>query len=184
MFKDITFSCLSGNLSWIKNASDGFKNAVTNIKFGGGATPNGLNCGDLLGYTNLKYLHLSSYSGLNTMADISSLTNLKEVFLYGFSNLDLNWLPLSNLTKLCVQNSNISSIYELEKAINLSYLDLKSNPLYDSSYDSDGNFYSTVEILKTLNSGNLKTLYLSNHKLTSTATDELNKLVWTDKSGF
>ena len=186
MFKNITFSCLSGNVSWLGDANQNFKNAVVNISFGGSCYAHSLNFNDLNEYKYLKYISFSngsSYQYNATWGDISTLTNLEEIRLYYIKNINLEYLPLASLKKLTIQGCNISSISQIAECHSLSYLDLSNNPLYDLSYKTDGTPISTTEILATLNkSHTLKSLFISNHNINDLS--ELQSLNWTEKSGF
>ncbi len=182
-FNNIYFDCITGDLSWMKNAESRFKTSVTGLYSQGSVPVKNLNLGDLSEYVNLVFLHISDSTKTIFMGDISSLNSLTDIEFYSITITNLQNLPLTNIKRLSLINCGISSIYYLQNCTLLEYLNLNQNPLQELSYDDSGNSIRSVQILASLrNNSNLKSLYIEGNMFADL--QELRSLNWEGKSGF
>ena len=121
----------------------------------------------------------------------ANLPNLQELYLRGQSIKSLEGIEdLTSLKKLYLQENKITSIKQLLNLKNLEELNLEDNVLYDNYQEKDENGnvanYRNLDIIKNLNKangGSLQKIYLDNNN-NITDWSIINKLKWTDKSGF
>ena len=93
---------------------------------------------------------------------------------------------MPKLAALDVRYCSVSNILSLKNATELVSLDLRDNPLGDSSVDSeDGQSKSNLEVLANLNmKHNLKKLYLGGSGTSITDYSKISSLNWDEKDGF
>ena len=180
------FSQLSGNtsLKYFYDKEFG-KSDVTSIP-------------DNINLPNLQILNLKHWDGSIATYNLditglytANLPNLQELYLTKQSIKSLGGIEnLTSLKKLYLQENKITSIKQLSNLKNLEEVNLENNVLYDNYQEKDenGNIinYRNLDIIKNLNKangGSLQKVYLENNN-NITDWSIINKLKWTNKSGF